>query len=101
MTNTFRIKNRLVLSAVAALLMSVTAAAYADDAVKAGGATDRPGRQIEQDNAVKSRGATDVPGRAVEEDTGTVKSGDNLDKPGRKLNDDKAKKKAKRKPVQQ
>ena len=82
--NAFQGKSKLLVSAVAALFAVVTYTAYADDAVKAGGASDKPGRTI--DDGVKSKGMSDKPGRAVDE--GTVGSQGAATKPGRAVDQD-------------
>ncbi|MEO8004888.1 MAG: hypothetical protein ABI771_08280 [Betaproteobacteria bacterium] len=54
----------------------------ADEIVKAGGPTDKPGRTLE-DDTVKSGGGDKKPGRAAEDEV--VKSGGSSDKPGRQM----------------
>ena len=44
----FHGKSKLLVTAVAALFAVVTCTAYADDAVKAGGASDKPGRAVDE-----------------------------------------------------
>jgi hypothetical protein len=52
----------------------------ADEVVKAGGPSDKPGRTLE-DDTVKSGGGDKRPGRAAEDEV--VKSGGTSSKPGR------------------
>jgi hypothetical protein len=54
----------------------------ADEVVKSGGPTDKPGRTLEEDS-VKSGGGDKRPGRAAEDEV--VKSGGSTDKPGRQV----------------
>jgi len=54
--------------------LGLAGAALADDSVKSGGPTDKPGRTLDQDSAGK-------PG----DDKSTVKSGGQTNRPGRKL----------------
>jgi hypothetical protein len=70
----------IVFALVAAL--GVAGSALADESVKAGGPTDKPGRTLESDS-VKSGGGDKRPGRAVDGDV--VKSGGSTDKPGRQV----------------
>ncbi len=93
-----RSTSKLVLSVVAAAFATMTVAAFADDAVKSGGSSDRPGRAI--DDSVKSRGASSQPGRTFDEDKGAVTTG-KADKAGRALNDEKSSKKKHKKAVDQ
>jgi Ni/Co efflux regulator RcnB len=93
-------KIKLVMTAVAALFAAVTTASYADDSVKTGGPTYKPGREIDEGSPVKSGSNFDKPGRSIDADKKAVKTGDEPYKPGRALNEEKRKKKHK-KPVEQ
>jgi|ERR1700712_5133433 hypothetical protein len=93
-----RITSKMVLSVVAAAFATITAGAFADEAVKSGGASDKPGRAI--DDSVKSRGASSQPGRTVDEDKSAVTTG-KADRPGRTLNEEKSSKKKHKKAVDQ
>lgn len=61
---------KLIASLIAGLFAAVAYSAIAADAVKAGGATDKPGRAIDESSAVKSGGAASAtkPGRAADEE---------------------------------
>ncbi|HZP88042.1 MAG TPA: cell envelope biogenesis protein TolA [Burkholderiales bacterium] len=59
---------KILATLVAALFAGMTLGALAADPVKAGGATDKPGRAADEaSNTVKAAGATDKPGRAADE----------------------------------
>src|SRR6266850_4404098 len=76
--------NALILIAA----LGLAGASLADETVKAGRPSDKPGRALDGDT-VKSGGTGDKPGRALDDDT--VKSGGRADKPGRTVEGDVAK----------
>jgi hypothetical protein len=87
---------RTLISALAAAgILMFSLPGYSADDVKTGGASDKPGRAIE-DGSVKSGGASTKAGRAVEDSS--VKSGGASTKPGRTVDSEKkpAKKKKKK-----
>jgi Ni/Co efflux regulator RcnB len=60
---------KLLATLVAALFAGATFAAMAADPVKATGATDKPGRTVDDSsNTVKSGGSADKPGRTADEE---------------------------------
>lgn len=101
----------LIPALAAASLLMVSLPGFSADDVKAGGASSKPGRSLD-DGAVKA-GGTSKPGRALDDgavkaggtskpgravDDGAVKSGSATDKPARAVNGEKKpmKKKAKK-----
>jgi len=85
----------LIPALAAASLLMVSLPGFSADDVKAGGASSKPARALD-DGAVKSGGAS-KPGRAV--DDGAVKSGAATDKPARAVDGEKKSKKKKAKKV--
>ena len=83
MKNSFSGKSKLLSAAVAALFTVTAYSALADNAVKAGGPSDKPGRTI--DDNVKAPGNPDRPGRAL--DDGKVTSQGVAKRPGRAVDE--------------
>lgn len=91
---------KLIAALVAGMFAAATLTAFAADAVKAGGSTDKPGRAVDEGkDSVKSGGSADKPGRAAD-DSKAVKSGGVSDKPSRAADTDKKSSKKKKKHAQ-
>lgn len=58
---------KFLMPLMAAVFAATTFSALAEDPVKAGGATEKPGRAVDEAKTVKSGGSADKPGRAVDE----------------------------------
>lgn len=58
---------KFLMPLMAAVFAATTFSVLAEDPVKAGGATEKPGRAADESKAAKSGGAAEKPGRAADE----------------------------------
>ena len=82
------LRNKLLVSAVAALIAGLSYPAFAGDPVKTRTDYDRPGRQIDEGAPAKTSATTKSFWRGLDDEGTAVKTGDGTKKFGRALEED-------------